>query len=79
MINCQAVRSVTLPEATSSLNYQPFGQCPPDEAKRRRVLATISEKRFGYFVNDSAVDHFNPEVVTAQDYYPFASANSYAC
>lgn len=35
------------------------------------VLATISDKRFGVSLDDSTVAYFNPEVVSAQDYYPF--------
>ena len=35
------------------------------------VLATISDKRYGVSKDDSTVAYFNPEVVSAQDYYPF--------
>jgi RHS repeat-associated protein len=35
------------------------------------VLTTISDKRFGISFNDSTVDHFDPQVMNAQDYYPF--------
>jgi GH24 family phage-related lysozyme (muramidase) len=35
------------------------------------VLATISDKRYGVSVDDSTVTYFNPEVVSANDYYPF--------
>jgi RHS repeat-associated protein len=35
------------------------------------VLVTISDKKLGYSSNDSTVDYFNPQVVSAQDYYPF--------
>jgi RHS repeat-associated protein len=37
------------------------------------VLATISDKKWGITLNDSTVDHFNPQVVSANDYYPFGS------
>jgi RHS repeat-associated protein len=35
------------------------------------VLVTINDKKLGYSSNDSTVDYFNPQVVSAQDYYPF--------
>jgi len=35
------------------------------------VLATVSDKRYGVSVDDSTVGYFNPEVVSANDYYPF--------
>jgi RHS repeat-associated protein len=35
------------------------------------VLSTISDKRWGVSGNDSTVTYFNPDVVNAQDYYPF--------
>jgi RHS repeat-associated protein len=35
------------------------------------VLSTISDKRFGVSTDDSTVNYFNPDVVTANDYYPF--------
>jgi len=34
------------------------------------VLATISDKRYGVSLDDSTVSYFNPEVVSANDYYP---------
>jgi RHS repeat-associated protein len=35
------------------------------------VLATVSDKKLGYSSNDSTVDYYNPDIVSAQDYYPF--------
>ncbi|HWB93838.1 MAG TPA: RHS repeat-associated core domain-containing protein [Puia sp.] len=35
------------------------------------VLATISDKRYGVTTDDSTVVYYNPEVVSANDYYPF--------
>jgi RHS repeat-associated protein len=35
------------------------------------VLATISDKRYGVSADDSTVVYYNPEVVGANDYYPF--------
>jgi RHS repeat-associated protein len=36
------------------------------------VLATISDKKFGVTSGGSSlIDHFEPDIVTAQDYYPF--------
>ena len=37
------------------------------------VLATISDKKYGVSLNDSLVDHYIPQVVSANDYYPFGS------
>ncbi|HWK02982.1 MAG TPA: RHS repeat-associated core domain-containing protein [Puia sp.] len=37
------------------------------------VLATISDKRNGVSTNDSTVNYFTPDVVSANDYYPFGS------
>jgi RHS repeat-associated protein len=37
------------------------------------VLATISDKRYGVSTDDSTVTYFIPEVVSANDYYPFGS------
>ncbi|HWK02986.1 MAG TPA: RHS repeat-associated core domain-containing protein [Puia sp.] len=37
------------------------------------VLATISDKRYGVSTNDSTVNYYTPEVVSANDYYPFGS------
>ena len=35
------------------------------------VLSTISDKRIGVSADDSTVVYFNPDVVSANDYYPF--------
>jgi RHS repeat-associated protein len=35
------------------------------------VLVTLNDKKLGVSSNDSTVDYFNPQVVSAQDYYPF--------
>ena len=35
------------------------------------VLAAISDKRYGVSADDSTVAYYNPEVVSANDYYPF--------
>jgi hypothetical protein len=35
------------------------------------VLAAISDKRYGVSTDDSTVVYYNPEVVSANDYYPF--------
>lgn len=35
------------------------------------VLVTLSDKRYGVPVNDSTVGYYNPQVVAANDYYPF--------
>jgi len=35
------------------------------------VLATISDKRFGVSLDDSTVVYYNPDIVSANDYYPF--------
>lgn len=37
------------------------------------VLATISDKKLGISSDGSTVDHFNPQVLDANDYYPFGS------
>ena len=37
------------------------------------VLATISDRRYGVSSNGSTIDHFNPVVLDANDYYPFGS------
>ncbi len=37
------------------------------------ILSTISDKRYGVSTDDSTVIYFNPEVVSANDYYPFGS------
>lgn len=35
------------------------------------VLITISDKKIGNSLNDSTVDYFDPQIINAQDYYPF--------
>ncbi len=35
------------------------------------VLVTVSDKKLGVSLNNNTVDYFNPQVVSAQDYYPF--------
>jgi RHS repeat-associated protein len=35
------------------------------------VLAAISDKRYGVSADDSTVTYYNPEIVSANDYYPF--------
>jgi RHS repeat-associated protein len=35
------------------------------------VLATIGDKRYGVTTDDSTVVYYNPELVSANDYYPF--------
>jgi RHS repeat-associated protein len=35
------------------------------------VLATVSDKRYGVSIDDSTVVYYNPELVSANDYYPF--------
>jgi len=37
------------------------------------VLATISDKKIGVSLDGTTVDHFNPLVLDANDYYPFGS------
>ena len=37
------------------------------------VLATISDKKYGVSLDGSTVDHFIPQVVSANDYYPFGA------
>ena len=37
------------------------------------VLATISDRHYGISSDGSTVDHFNPVVLDANDYYPFGS------
>lgn len=37
------------------------------------VLATITDKKWGVSLDGSSVDHFVPQVVSADDYYPFGS------
>lgn len=35
------------------------------------VLVTVNDKKLGVSSNNSTVDYFNPQIVSAQDYYPF--------
>lgn len=35
------------------------------------VLVTVNDKKLGVSSNNTTVDYFNPQVVSAQDYYPF--------
>jgi hypothetical protein len=35
------------------------------------VLVTLNDKKLGVSSNNNTVDYFNPQVVSAQDYYPF--------
>ena len=35
------------------------------------VLATVSDKKLGHTSNNSSIDYYNPDVSSAQDYYPF--------
>jgi len=35
------------------------------------VLVTVDDKKLGVSSNNTTVDYFNPQVVSAQDYYPF--------
>jgi RHS repeat-associated protein len=35
------------------------------------VLATVTDKKLGHSSNDSTVDYYTPDIVSAQDYYPF--------
>jgi RHS repeat-associated protein len=35
------------------------------------VLVSVSDKKFGVSPNDSTVDHYIPDIITAMDYYPF--------
>ncbi|OQP57832.1 hypothetical protein A3860_09410 [Niastella vici] len=35
------------------------------------VLVTVNDKKLGVSSNNNTVDYFNPQVVSAQDYYPF--------
>ncbi|WP_207513814.1 EndoU domain-containing protein [Longitalea luteola] len=35
------------------------------------VLVTVNDKKLGVSADNSIVDYFNPQVVSAQDYYPF--------
>ncbi|AEV99273.1 hypothetical protein A4D02_32245 [Niastella koreensis] len=35
------------------------------------VLVTVNDKKLGVSSNNSTIDYFNPQVVTAQDYYPY--------
>jgi hypothetical protein len=35
------------------------------------VLVTVNDKKLGVSSNNTTIDYFNPQVVTAQDYYPY--------
>jgi RHS repeat-associated protein len=35
------------------------------------VLVTLNDKKLGVSSNNNTVDYFNPQIVSAQDYYPF--------
>ena len=35
------------------------------------MLVTVNDKKLGVSSNNSTVDYYNPQVVSAQDYYPF--------
>ncbi|WP_143774436.1 RHS repeat domain-containing protein, partial [Niastella vici] len=35
------------------------------------VLVTVNDKKLGVSSNNTTIDYFNPQVVSAQDYYPF--------
>jgi RHS repeat-associated protein len=35
------------------------------------VLVTLNDKKLGVSTNNNTVDYFNPQVISAQDYYPF--------
>jgi RHS repeat-associated protein len=35
------------------------------------VLVTLNDKKLGVSSNNTTIDYFNPQVVSAQDYYPF--------
>lgn len=35
------------------------------------MLVTLNDKKLGISSNNSTIDYFNPQVVSAQDYYPF--------
>lgn len=37
------------------------------------VLTTISDKKFGVSLDGALVDHFVPQIISANDYYPFGS------
>jgi RHS repeat-associated protein len=37
------------------------------------VMVTLSDKKWGVTLNGTTVDHFNPQIVSANDYYPFGS------
>ena len=36
-------------------------------------MATVSDKKLQYSSNGTSIDYYNPDVVTANDYYPFGS------
>ncbi|MBO9204509.1 MULTISPECIES: RHS repeat domain-containing protein [Niastella] len=35
------------------------------------VLVTLNDKKLGVSTNNTTIDYFNPQIVSAQDYYPF--------
>jgi len=35
------------------------------------VLVTVNDKKLGISLNNTTIDHFNPQVESAQDYYPY--------
>jgi RHS repeat-associated protein len=37
------------------------------------VLTTLSDKKWGITLNGTTIDHFNPQVISANDYYPFGA------
>jgi len=43
------------------------------------VLATISDKRFGHSTDDSTVVYYTPDLVSANDYYPFGMLQPARC
>ena len=36
-------------------------------------MATVSDKKLQFSSNGTSIDYYNPDVVTANDYYPFGS------
>ena len=37
------------------------------------VLATISDRRLQHSSNGTTIDYYDPDIITAQDYYDFGS------
>jgi RHS repeat-associated protein len=68
---------------TSEISYIPLLGIGYDLAQKRgqkeyeltnhlgNVLVTVTDKKLGHSSNDSTVDYYNADVVSAQDYYPF--------